>query len=280
MITTARLRLRRRSCERGAVAGTEYKSLPPATGGITKGGNVMAIKYHDNTAPGYPYGPDGRLLDNWDADKEYGENEYCAVFFRVENPFFDSMHQCWKDNQTWHEDSPARKRFFKQTQEVLQRFAIPEGTGGKWEGFPMEHLYIHPQDISGTVAKNKVRKIAEALDAMDDVSIRWVDVYEDISPMSEEAYRANLESKRSEIVEELLKVYETKRRNLYIVPNTLDLPEHRAIAKFHIPRRCARRSTDDETGHKFIDEIFKELVEAGKIVSAETRKGLGYRTAK
>lgn len=239
----------------------------------------MAIKYHDNTAPGYPYGPDGCLLDNWDAEKEYGD-EYCAVHFRVESKYYDSMHQCWKDNPTWHEDSPARNRFDKQAKEVLERFEIQEGTGVKWEGFPMEHLYIHPQDVSGTVAKNKVRKIAEALDAMDDVSICWVDVYEDISPMSEEAYLAHLESKRNEIVEKLLETYKTKRRNLYIVPNTLDLPEHRVIAQYHIPRRCARRSKDDETGHKFIDEIFKELVEAGKIISAETRKGLGYRTAK
>lgn len=238
------------------------------------------IKYHDNTLPGWGYGPDGTLLDNWDPDKDYGENACCSVYFRIENDGWDCVKQDWKDRVNWSDNGPACPRFFDQTQAVLRRFNIPEGIGGRSEGFPMEHLYIHPQNISGTVSKNSVKLIAEALNACDGISVRWVDVYEDVSPMTEEDFRTLLEGKRGEIETALLEQFKTKRRNLYIVPDYWSGPVRHISDEYHIPRRCARRAGDDRTGYDFVFEVFQALVEAGKIVTAETRNGTGYRTAK
>ena len=65
---------------------------------------------------------------------------------------------------------------------------------------------------------------------------------------------------------------------MYIVPGygTFD----RIVNKYHISRREAESDNEDTTCNNFIVAVFNELVSVGEIVSAETRNGTGYRTAK
>lgn len=235
----------------------------------------MSIKYHDNIH-GQQYGADHKLTDNWNSDPIYGENEYSRVFFRIDCPayvFNSHGYPSWENEE-------RRQLFRSEAGAILKRFGIHEGIGGRFEDYPMEHLHIHPQEISGVLSKNKIKTVAEALDACASFSVRWVDVYEDISPMTNAEYLSVLEQKRNEIESELLEILTTKRRNLYICLGYGSNPLSVVADKHFIPRREAERSTDDGTGINYVRGIFDDLVDQGRIVSAETKHGTGYRTAK
>ncbi len=230
------------------------------------------IKYHDNIN-GPQYGPDGNLTDNWNPDGPFPADSYIQVYFRIDTKGA-SAYGGWKDQAD-------RDRFHSEMTALFKYFGIPEGTGGRFENFPMEHLYAHPNDISGVVEKCKVKPIAEALDASESVSVRWVDVYRDVSPMSNAEYLETLKSQRAEIAAELLTEFRTKRSNLYIVHNDFFTgPVRRVAERRHVPRREAERYQDNGTGYNYVYSVFEELLAAGKIVSAETKHGTGYRTAK
>lgn len=227
------------------------------------------IKYHDNIN-GQQYGADHQLTDNWDASADFPKDSYIEVYFRIDCPTCNYRMS--------FENAESREAFYTEVRDILTRFNIFEGCGGRYDGFPMEHLHIHPQEISGVVAKQKVKQIAEALNACETCKIRWVDVYQDISAMSNEEFSASLENRRDDIAADLLAMFKTKRSNLYIVPGygTFD----RIVNKYHVSRREAERDSEDTTCHNFIVSVFHDLVNNGELVSAETRNGTGYRTAK
>ena len=230
------------------------------------------IKYHDNMN-GPQYGPDHHLTDNWNPDGPFAKDSFIQVYFRIDTKGA-GMYGGFTD--------PAdRERFHSEVKNILAAFGIFDGIPGRDDGYPMEHLYIHPQNISGTVGKAKVKPIAEALDAAETVSVRWVDVYREVFPISNEEYLDILKSRREEISAELLTAFKTKRSNLYIVSNDFfSGPVRRVSEKHHIPRRGAERYDDNGTGYSYVYSVFEDLLSSGKIVSAETKHGTGYRTAK
>ena len=188
--------------------------------------------------------------------------------------------QGWNSLEQGFSSAEQREEFFYEMREVLDRFGVPEGTGHRTENLPgIEHLYIHPQSVSGVMAKNKIKPIAEALDACETAAIRWVDLYEDISTMTNEEFLSQLENRTEEIKKDMLEAFKTKRRNLYIVPSFWSGPVSRLSDKYTIRRRSCE-SGEDGVCFSFISSVFAKLVEAGEIVEAETKHGTGYRTAK
>lgn len=77
------------------------------------------------------------------------------------------------------------------------------------------YLYAHPQQISGVILKNDVKKVAEAISNMKLSSIRWVDLHETIYDISDSEYEEYLNGKRDEIRKELFEKSATTRTNKY-----------------------------------------------------------------
>lgn len=228
------------------------------------------IKYHDNIH-GQQYGEDHMLTDNWNPNPIYGGDEYIRVYYRVDCPDYGAPSFSFPTEE-------KRAAFYAEVQSVLDAFGIPEGIGR--EALPgMEHLYIHPQDISGVVAKNRIAPVAEALAACSTFSVRWVDLYDEISPMTDAEFDAILREKKTEIAAALLLAFQTKRSNLYRAGWSVYETVDRIADRYSIRRRSCESGTD-YTAHAFCDELLKELVLTGEIVTAETREGIGYRTAK
>lgn len=225
------------------------------------------IKYHDNIN-GRQYGDDHTLTNNWDANADFNENEYINVHFRLDCLSYD-MNMYFKSETD-------RKDFYDETKNILAKYKIHEGTGGSYEGFPMEHLYIHPQDISGTIQKSKVKKIAEELTKTKTCALRWVDVYEEISPMENSEFLKIITEKEGEIKKDIMELFTTKRKNLLVVMQYGTLSG--IVKKYHIPRREAKRPADDNILRNKTLDFLQELIADGKIKEAETKHGLGYRT--
>ena len=141
----------------------------------------MSIKYHQNGI-GNEYGADGKLTDNWNPSADYG-NEYVKVYIRINVSSYDCA-------AGFFNSETDRENFYTEASKLIKSFGILEDCG-----YSVEHskekqayLYVHPQNISGVIRKNDVKKVAEAFDNMENVSVRWVDLYATVYVMTDAEY--------------------------------------------------------------------------------------------
>lgn len=212
-------------------------------------------------------------IENW-TDTGFSANEYARVYFRIDCPAFDCVSASFVS-------ASAREDFYAEASAVLRSFDIDEGTGYimRGEEYRMEHLYIHPQNISGVVAKNKIVAIAEAINRCKCAFCRSVDVYEDVSSMTNDQFVEYLDGKLSDIENDILSAFTTKRKNLYYGEYATSGLLESVAAKYHVCRRQCESGTDYKA-KAFCADVLELLVGQGKIVTAAVKDGTGYRTAK
>lgn len=130
----------------------------------------MGIKYHQYGC-GNDYGDDHYLTDNWNPDYDYG-SQYVEVYFNINTPSY--MHA--KDSSAFgFASDETRDEWYAAASKVIASFDILEDSGYNVENSAEKraYLYPHPQQISGVILKNDVRKVAEAIECMSLSSIRW-----------------------------------------------------------------------------------------------------------
>lgn len=164
----------------------------------------MSIKYHQYGI-GNEYGEDHTLTNNWNPDRDYG-NEYVNVYFNIDTPTYDYCN-IWKTEE--------RETWFKEASDLIESFGIMEGCGYDAEQKKCAYLYAHPQQISGVILKNDVKRIAEAISNMKLSSIRWVDLHETVYVISDEEYKEYLNGRKDEIRKALFEKSATTRTNKY-----------------------------------------------------------------
>jgi len=140
-----------------------------------------------------------------------------------------------------------------------------------------QELYLHPMSASGIVIAEDVPRIERLLGGAITFRHYHTDIYEDYVLMTDEEYLRLLEGRRDEIVKDVLEKFQTKRKNLYFALAYELLG--RVCKKYRI-KRVGAKSQYNDLEAQFIFEIFKELLAKGLIVSAKTKHGEGYRTAK
>lgn len=216
------------------------------------------IKYHQNGI-GYEYGADGKLTDNWNPDGDYG-NEYVSVYFRINTPsyHYNNGFDTTANKESWCAEASA----------LIKSFGILEDCG-----YTVEHskdkrayLYAHPQNISGVILKNDVKKIAEAISKMEYSSIRWVDLYETVYVISDEEYEEYLDSKQEEIRKALFEISATTRTTKYYI--AFDVARH--IADKIRLNRLGLNDGKNHGGGQTIDYILKvadKMIEEGYLKS-------------
>lgn len=169
----------------------------------------MNIKYHQYGIE-YDYGEDHTLTSNWNPNLDY-KNEYVKVYFNIDTPSYDykSGFQTEEDRNEWK----------LEISNLITSFGIIEDSGYKVEksSEKCSYLYTHPQQISGVILKNDVKKVAEAIENMKLSSVRWVDLYETVYVISDDEYEKYLNTKKDEIRKELFKKSSTKRTTKYYV---------------------------------------------------------------
>lgn len=168
----------------------------------------MGIKYHQYGC-GNDYGDDHYLTDNWSPDYDYG-SQYVEVYFNINTPSY--MHD--KDPSAFgFASDEARDEWYAAASKVIASFDILEDSGYNVENSAEKraYLYPHPQQISGVILKNDVRKVAEAIERMSPSSIRWVDLYDTVYVISDEAYEKYLIFKDESLKKDLFKVCQTPR---------------------------------------------------------------------
>ena len=87
-------------------------------------------------------------------------------------------------------------------------------------------------------------------------------------------YLGQLESKREEITQTILEQCRTKRKNLYVAgPVALNVAQ-----RFSVRRLCDKDGKHN-LANQFVGKLMEQLVQKGRLVTAETRNGPGIRTA-
>lgn len=168
----------------------------------------MGIKYHQYGC-GNDYGDDHYLTDNWNPDYDYG-SQYVEVYFNINTPSY--MHA--KDSSAFgFASDETRDEWYAAASKVIASFDILEDSGYNVENSAEKraYLYPHPQQISGVILKNDVRKVAEAIECMSLSSIRWVDLYDTVYVLSDEAYEKYLMFKDEALKKDMFDVCQTPR---------------------------------------------------------------------
>ena len=136
-----------------------------------------------------------------------------------------------------------------------------------------QDLYLHPLSFSGVLDEADIQPLLEQLSKAKTFQCDHLDRYEEFLDMSDEEYRAALEAKRGEITDFILEQCRTKRSNLYITdPVAVIVAE-----QFEVCRLCDK-DRDNGVGKRFVTELMAQLLQEGRLVSAETDHGEGIRT--
>ena len=170
----------------------------------------MSIKYNEKAFKGTGiFTSVEKISDNWNPDADYG-NEYVRVYFRIDTPTFDGFSGFFKSNED-------RDNWDNEADNLIKSLGILQDSGFKVENSKEKqaYLYAHPQNISGVIRKNDVKRVAEAINNMEFSSIRWVDLYETVYVISDEEYEEQLNGKREAIRKELFTVAATARTTKY-----------------------------------------------------------------
>lgn len=239
---------------------------------MERNGDCMAIKYHQNGV-GNEYGADHQLTNNWNPDKDYG-NEYVNVYFRMETKGYEYPSFSFTEEDRKAFDSELAEVFISLGWKCEEKAC--GGSCATWyKG--KQHLYLHPQNFSGEVLKNEVKQIAEALKKRNTFYLRWVDLYETVYDMTDQEYEEILSAKDEDIKKSLLKNSKTTRTSKYYY--AFDVA--RSLAnKFRLSRIGDNDGRNYGTGQtiKHILKVIQSLIEEGYLVSAMKNDTLLIRT--
>ena len=223
------------------------------------------IVFHDRKN-GSQYGPDGRLTDNWNPDGPFPASEYVKVYFRVETPRYYQPTGLGfatpQDGERFYEE--AKNRLEAGGWQIDEHVDAHKGKA---------HLYIHPQEISGTVRKNEVGETARLLAESRTFSLRWVDLYETVYDFTEEEYRTELAKQKEEIRTAILRAAQTRRRDLYYAADDLAEKMSMRFRKLRVGITDGCGYTTDRTAAEYVEAVMRELSEEGYLVTASDRTG-------
>ena len=199
---------------------------------------------------------------------------YRMVYLRIRCSCYNSGYG--KDSG-WASDAD-QAAFKKESRRIFQElgWTLHAGHNGVCDTVTKGHqdLYLHPTSFSGVMDEANIQLLQEQLAKAQTFGCYHVDCYEEYQDWSDEEYRAALEAKRGEITDFILEQCKTKRSNLYIVDPVAD----RVAQQFEICRLCDK-DRNNGVGKRFAAELIAQLLQEGRLVTAETAHGEGIRTA-
>lgn len=205
-------------------------------------------------------------------------NNYKRVYFRINTPsYYKSSYGVGFENQEESNnfDRVAINIFLKDKWKIKEKRNNGSCTTIVKD---KQELYLHPQSFSGIVLEQNIPNIEQLLKKENDMfKFECTDIYDDIFDISDEEYINILESKKQEIENCIINIFKTKRKNLYILSTYTSL--NKVLNKYRIKRLDSYIGvySDSDIDIKWIKNIFDNLVKQNKIVSAETKNGIGYR---
>lgn len=238
----------------------------------------MAISYYKQNA--------GSCFSNteWNPDGEYSDQDYSRVYFRIDTPSYRRVNPtggfAFIPDASGKLVSPDREAWQTEIRDLF----LSLGWDGEYSDFHKEkqHLYLHPDSVSGTVRKKDIRAIAEALDGNRTFFVRWVDVYEDVYDITDEEYLSMLAGKKERAEAMILNAAKTSRRDYF--HKAFDDVCVRVGRAIYSPRIgltdgcCYVPGERKELAYSFVQGVIEELIALGWLDKFERDGNLYIRT--
>lgn len=224
------------------------------------------IKYHEwrKDPDEYVYNPDTglrELTDNWNPDTDYG-NEYVNVYFDINTNGFNCMNGSFENKQD-------REQWRAEANKIIAEFGYINGIEyDTQQSENKAHLYPHPQQISGIIPKNDVKKVAERIAQSEIITIRWVDLHETVYIISDDEYEEYLNSKNEQMQEDLFKKCGTTRKNLFYNPYDVARSLSEKFRLWRLGIEDGRHGGMGRTANHIL-KVIDKMVEDGLLVSME-----------
>jgi hypothetical protein len=138
-------------------------------------------------------------------------------------------------------------------------------------------LYLHPMDASGEVQEDLIPEVENILSKGTTFKFKNTDIYETLLDMSDDEYQQYLESKRSYIEADILALFKTKRKNLFVTNTSAVIQKVKEKYRIQRIQEHIGRSSDN-LEWRYVDKVFRDMVNRDKFETAETKYGIGYRT--
>lgn len=224
------------------------------------------IKYHEwgKNPDEYAYNPNTRLrelTDNWNPDADYG-NEYVNVYFNIDTIGFDCVHGSFENEQD-------RKQWRDEADKIIAEFGYINGT--EYDTRQTEnkaHLYPHPQQFSGEIPKNDVKRVAERIAQSGIFKIRWIDIHDTVYIISDDEYEEYLNEKDTQIQETVFKVCVTTRTSMFYYLNDITHSVANKIRLRRLGLDDGRHGGSGQTSDH-IEKVINKMIERGLLISKE-----------
>ena len=197
--------------------------------------------------------------------------EYREVYFRIRSSYrYDSG---WPDKGVEHAFRDETRTLFQSAGWELHP-AREDSSSSDIVTKGQQDLYLHPMNFSGVIQTDEIPRLKELLEGAQTFQCQGVDCYERYWELTDAEYLKQLEARRDEIIEAILERYQTKRKNLYVTG-----PAELSIAKQFSVHRLCDKDGKNNLANRYVGELVERLIREGRLVTAETRNGLGIRTA-
>jgi len=210
------------------------------------------------------------------------QGKYSDTYFRIDKNGYEAYGD-WADDIRKAYTDEVEAIFLEQgwvIEGAVRDCSCATATKGK------SSLYLHPQNFSGVCENAERELLFVAFQKAITFVCCSVDTYEEIFDMTDEQLMDVLIAKKAQIESELLEAFTTKRRNLYIVAHidaSIEIASQHSVKRLAIPDKPSFNGVALVTQNiclKYVSDIFQNLVDTGRIVTASTKSGTGYRTAK
>ncbi len=135
-------------------------------------------------------------------------------------------------------------------------------------------LYLHPKNFTGLLPVSEIPTVEHILQSAKTFRYRTTSLFKEYTDMGDEAYLTYLHGRRDEIVEAILKKYQTKKQDVFICASLVEL-----IASPFIIHRVADRDNPNNEAFAYVQKLTEELISEGRLIQGNTKYGPGIRTA-
>ena len=197
--------------------------------------------------------------------------EYREVYFRIRSAYqYDSG---WPDEGAERAFREESRRLFQSAGWELHPAREDSGSSDTVTR-GQQDLYLHPMNFSGVIRTDEIPQLRALVAGAHTFQCQGVDCYERYWKLTDAEYLEQLEARRDEIIDAILERYQTKRKNLYVTG-----PAGLSIAKRFSVHRLCDKDGKNNLANRYVGELVERLIQEGRLVTAETRNGLGIRTA-
>lgn len=201
------------------------------------------------------------------------DHEYFHAYF-----YIDSGYQ-WDHGMS----EEQHDRFFGEMKELFTEAGWTVEEGRSSGVCPTFHkggskLYCHPMELSGPCERSLYSEVEKLLDSAQSCRLRFSKEFGQIYAMTDDQYKAALDTVRGDIESDLMKSFATKRRNLF---HHGFYPNMEAVAKqYRVPTLTRYLGiTSDDIHMQYTKSVFDDLVKQGKILCQEhPDRGKMYRS--